>query len=281
MNIHDEFITAKDDYRLAATVYEPDDNPTQTVITINSATAVPRRFYRHLAQFLSEAGYTVITYDYRGIGDSAPESLRGFDVKITDWVLDIESVLDWAHETYQPSKLWHMGHSFGGQVAGLLPNTAKISAMTTFSSQSGYWKMQGGWQKPAVLFHMYVTFPLLSHVFGYMPWSKVASSEDLPKGVALDWARWCRHPGYLRGDTHLPLARYGEFNAPVLAYSFADDNWGTRESVDDMMSIYPHLERRHIVPSEFNLSAIGHFGYFRPTARILWEDTLEWWQEQV
>lgn len=230
---------------------------------------------------MTEADYTVITYDYRGIGDSAPESLRGFDVKITDWVLDIESVLDWAHETYQPIKLWHIGHSFGGQVAGLLPNADKISAMTTFSSQSGYWKMQGGWQKPAVRFHMYVTFPLLSHVFGYMPWSKVGSSEDLPKGVALDWARWCRHSGYLRGDTHLPLARYGEFNAPVLAYSFADDNWGTRESVDDMMGMYPQMERRHIVPSEFNLSTIGHFGYFRPTAQILWEDTLAWWQEQA
>ena len=59
-------------------------------------------------------------------------------------------------------------------------------------------------------------------------WSWFSSAEDLPKGVALQWSRWCRDRQYLLGDNALPLHRYDTFTAPVLAYSFSDDKWGTR-----------------------------------------------------
>ena len=65
-------IPARDGYALAATLYRPTGAARGAVI-VSSATAVPRRFYRHFAAELAGAGYTVVTYDYRGIGDSAPE----------------------------------------------------------------------------------------------------------------------------------------------------------------------------------------------------------------
>ena len=39
-------------------------------LLINSAMGVRRRFYRHLAGHLAEQGIGVLTYDYRGMGDS-------------------------------------------------------------------------------------------------------------------------------------------------------------------------------------------------------------------
>ncbi len=275
-------IAAKDGYPLAATVYTPDENSSGTVITINSAVAVHRRFYRHLASYLQGKGYTVVTYDYRGIGDSRPDSLRGFETKVEDWaLLDMAAVLDWVIENHDPQKLVHLGHSYGGQTAGLLPNHDKIAAMVTFSSQSGYWKLQGGSQKYIVPLHLNITFPVLSAIYGYMPWSKIGSAEDLPKGVALGWARWCRHPEYLRGDKSLPLERYQDFDAPVLAFSFDDDNWGTARSVDDMMRAYPNVERRHVKPDDINMKTIGHFGAFRPQAEMLWDEILTWVETQT
>jgi predicted alpha/beta hydrolase len=277
MNVENLIIPACDDYGLAGTVYQPNDNPTNTAVTINTATAVPQQFYKPFATFLAEQGYTVITYDYRGIGGSKPQSLRGFEANAEDWaLLDIAGVIDWVQDTYQPQRLFHIGHSYGGQVAGFLPNADKIDAMVTFSAQSGYWRLQGGNQKLAVLFHMYVTFPVLSHLFGYMPWSKLGPAEDLPKGVALGWARWCRQPGYVMDDSHLPLERYKEFKAPVLAYSFDDDNWGTKKSVDKMMSVYPNVERRHVLPGDVGMTSIGHVGFFRSKSAALWPDIVAW-----
>ena len=136
--------------------------------------------------------------------------------------------------------------------------------------------LQGGGQKLMVALHVYVTLPLLAHLVGYAPWSRLAAGEDLPKGVALQWSRWCRDRRYVLSDASLPLARYQTFTAPVLAYSFDDDKWGTARSVDTMMSAYPAVERRHVVPAGVGLDAIGHMGFFRPEAERLWVDVIEW-----
>ena len=269
----DLFIPARDAYPLAATAYG--DNSSQIAV-ISSATAVPRAFYANFATALAARGYQVVTYDYRGIGGSRPPSLRGFTARARDWALkDMQGVVDWARGQ-SPRRLVLVGHSMGGQVAGLLEDASNIDAMVTFSSQSGHWRLQGGAQKASVAFHVHVTIPVLSSVFGYMPWSRLGSAEDLPMGVALEWAHWCRQRDYLLGETSLPLARYDQFRAPVLAYSFDDDPWGTARSVDAMMRAYPHLERRHVRVADTDLSRIGHFGFFRSRARALWQDAFDW-----
>lgn len=98
----------------------------------------------------------------------------------------------------------------------------------------------------------------------------------MPKGVAQEWAGWCRNRDYILGDDTLPLERYKKFTAPVLAYSIEDDDWGTAEAVDAMMRAYPNLERRHLVPAEFGRDSIGHFGFFREGADDLWRDPVTW-----
>jgi predicted alpha/beta hydrolase len=118
--------------------------------------------------------------------------------------------------------------------------------------------------------------PFLSHLFGYLPWSRIIGGEDVPKGVALEWARWCRTPGYLLGDETLPLQRYGDFSAPVLAYSIEDDDWGTYQAVNAMMSAYPNVERRHLVPADYGREFVGHFGFFRQGSNDLWRESIDW-----
>jgi len=269
-------IAARDGLPLAARIY---GNPTaaRRVIIVNSATAVPQGFYRHYAAALAEAGYVVVTYNYRGIGGSRPASLSGFPARMRDWaLLDMAAVVDWSQSRFSPERTFMIGHSVGGQVVGLLDNMHHIDAMITLSAQSGHWRLQGGLQKPAVALHVYVSLPLLSHLLGYMPWSWFGSGEDLPKHVALEWSGWCRNRNYLLGDDTLPLDRYRSFEAPVLAYSFNDDNWGTPRAVDAMMSAYPNVERRHTAPADYGIDAIGHFGYFRPKSEALWAEAVEW-----
>jgi len=268
-------IRAADGFELAASVYAA--GTADTVLIVNSATAVPRRFYRHFASWLQARGVTVITFDYRGIGDSRPDDLRGFAAGMRDWaLLDMTAVLDWAAGEFRADKLVAVGHSFGGQAAGMLENAGRIDGLVGVSSQSGYWAIQGGLEPIRVGFAVMLLMPGLARLLGYFPWRLLAGGEDLPRGVALEWSRWARHPRYLLGDDSLPLDRYARFEAPVLAYSIDDDNWGTARAVDAMMQAYPNVERRHVVPGERGLPALGHMGFFRPGAEPLWEEVSGW-----
>ena len=278
-------IPALDGFVLAGTIFHPTSNANGAVIVISSATAVPRGFYRRFAQYFADVGYRVLTYDYRGIGESRPKSLKGFEAKMRDWgELDMRGVLDWVHETLQPTKLFHVGHSVGGQVVGLLPNHHLIDGMVTFSAQSGYWGYQPGSEKVRAWLFVTIVFPLLTRVMGYLPFSKMSSGEDLPKGVALEWSKWCRNKGYLMGDKTLEAVKnFGGFRAPILAFSASDDVWGSERSVNVMMGNYTgtQVERRHLEPKALGLKKIGHVGYFSPQAKeSVWAEVVEWLGER-
>jgi len=272
-----------DGYPLAATVYEPRIDK-QSVVIINAATGVPRGFYEGYARHLSQTGHVVLTYDYRGTGDSRPANLKGFPARMRDWAeLDMQGVIEWASRFYRPRRLLLVGHSIGGQAAGLLGNSEKISAMVTLSAQSGYWALVPSPEKYRIWFYVHLLIPILSWAYGYLPWSRFARGEDLPRGVALEWARWCRLPDYLFGDKTLgTLQNFRSFTAPILAYSFSDDAWGSRFAVDTMMARYTQakVERRHRTPQDADGNKIGHLGFFLPTAQALWQEVDQWIRDQ-
>jgi predicted alpha/beta hydrolase len=260
---------------LAASVFE---NPgSDTVVLVNAATGVPRQFYKYFADHLCDNGWTTVTWDYRGIGDSAPPRLRGFDVRMRDWALiDMQAIVDWLSSEFGPRRIFSVGHSFGGQGIGLIETPQRISALVGVSAQSGYWGVQGGFEKHRARFAVTFLIPVLTRLFGYFPWSRFAAGEDLPAGVALEWARWCRNRDYLLGDETLPLGRYEAFDAPVLAYSIEDDDWGTPRAVDDMMRAYSNVTRRHLVPANYGLEKLGHMGFFRQGSEQVWDEVVRW-----
>lgn len=261
---------------LSGTLFEAEGS--ENVLIVQGATAVPHQFYRRFAQFLQQNGVTTLTYDFRGTGDSGPKNLRGYAANCSDWGLqDMPATVNWARRTLRAKKVYLVGHSAGGQQAGLIDNPELVNAMVTVCAQSGYWKYQGGTEKQRVFAMMYFVFPVVTRLFGYFPWSRIANGCDLPKGVALQWASWCRHPHYLFSDKTLPLDRYKSFKAPVLAYSIDDDAWGTAVAVDALMQrAYANVERRHIIPSKHGLKKLGHMGFFRQGSETLWREVLDW-----
>jgi predicted alpha/beta hydrolase len=274
-------IAAGDGYPLAATTYAPEQRA-RGVVVINSATAVRRRYYDRFAQYLASAGFGVITYDYRGIGGSAPRPLRGFVASMREWgEVDQPAVLAHAAEWQPGVPLFVVGHSVGGQIFGLLRDPSRVQRVLMVAAQHNYW---GLWAPPRrwILWGLWHVFmPATSHLLGYFPSSKVGLGEDLPRGVALEWARWCRSPGALvqaiGGDA---ATRFAQYRGPILALSFDDDHaFAPRATVDALLRLYPsaRVEHRHLTAASLGLKKVGHFGFFRETASEHgWRMALDW-----
>jgi hypothetical protein len=78
-------IMASDGRRLAADLFRP-QGPVRAQVILHGATAVPRGYYAPFAQFLANAGFETLIYDYRGVGGSVAGSARDDDATMSDWL---------------------------------------------------------------------------------------------------------------------------------------------------------------------------------------------------
>jgi predicted alpha/beta hydrolase len=279
MAMPDLVIPARDGFPLAASVFGDGDGG---VVVVNSATGVRRHYYRKFAQYLAGHGNRVVTYDYRGIGDSGGEQTRhGLTARMRDWaLLDATAVLEWTGRSYPAQPIAVIGHSFGGQCLGLLENHQRIRRVVFVGAQSGYLGHFAAWQQVRLFLLWYFAFPLLTPVLGYFPGRRLGLGEDLPKGVALEWARWCRQRDYLMGDLGSQLPDYfGSFEAPILAFKISDDSYAPEKAVDALLTWYRRspITIRSVRPEECGVGAIGHFGLFREALRdTLWKEISDW-----
>ncbi|MCO5128958.1 MAG: alpha/beta fold hydrolase [Xanthobacteraceae bacterium] len=276
-----------DGYALAATLYLPRGKKHRAVL-INAATAVPRGYYDGFARYLARQGCAVLTYDYRGIGGSRPKgaaghkapSLRGFDASMSDWAArDITGAVGWMRERYRALPLVYVGHSFGGQALGLLPNNTEVTRALLISAQAASWKLMPPPERYRVyLFMNYVGAPVARAV-GYLP-GRLMGGEDLPKGVFLEWTRWVRNERYLLGDPALEArANFANYKAPLRALTFTDDSWAPRSAVELLCSAFTATapEIVSVTPIEAGVKKIGHIGFFRREHRgTLWRDAADW-----
>ena len=286
--IDDITFPAADGYVLGATLFLP-RGAKRHAILINSATAVPRKIYRGFAGYLARRGCAVLTYDYRGIGDSRqkslvgynqPKSLVGFKASMSDWAtLDVAAAVAWMRERYHDLPLSYIGHSFGGQALGLLANNGEVSRALLIAAQAGYWRLMASPERYRVFALLNFVGTPLTRLLGYAPgWSGIG--EDLPKGVFEQWVRWVMHKRYLFDDPDLKtLANFARYKGPLRALCLSDDPWATRPAVELLCSGFTSTkpEILTITPADAGATAVGHLGFFRREHRdTLWRGAAEW-----
>lgn len=258
-------LIAADGARIAARVYEAQGLVEGNVV-IGGAMGVRQEFYAPFAQWLASQGWRVTTFDYRGSGDSAPASLRGFQADLFDWTRDYEAAIDHAHQQLAGAPLYLLGHSLGAQLPGLLVNQHKVSGLLSVAAGSGYWRENAPKLRRMILWFWYVAVPLATRLCGYFPGRKLRKVGDLPAGVVLQWRRWCLNPRYSVGaEGELARVAYARARFPVLALSIVDDELMTLEGTHSLVSLYENAPHRieRIAPADVALRRIGHFGPFR------------------
>ncbi|MCB0842863.1 MAG: alpha/beta hydrolase [Bacteroidetes bacterium] len=261
---------------IIANIYPTQSQPEYAVI-MNSATGAKQSYFRYFAAYLAEKGILVITYDYSGIGQSAPESLVGYQTDLVQWGEDdMDAVVNFVVENYTYKKLVFVNQSVGGQIAPLCPSIHRIDGMVNVACSLPYWKLWPFPQRFVVLFNSLVMFPITA-LFGYFPGKKMGIMENLPKEVGRQWMRWVQQPHYLFDSVEGATEKFASLTFPLISYSFDDDTTSPKNTIEALNVYYRNCELtyKHIYPDDIGVKSLGHFGFFREKCRVLWDDLIE------
>lgn len=280
MSFVEHRLTVATDASIAMRVFTP-SQPAKASVVVCSAMAVEQGFYERFASWLAARGYLVATFDCRGIGRSAPASMRELDVNIIDWAReDCASVIADMKRRLPDAPLYWIGHSLGGQIVGLLEQREHVERAVIVASGSGYW-LHNAWPTLRMVWWLwFVVVPLAIRRAGYFPGRRLRKLSDMPAGVMLQWRRWCLQREYLFAVEEPQLReRYASLRIPMLSLSFTDDEMMSARSIHSLEQWYAGapLEARVIDPQAVGSRRIGHFGFFRSQfAATLWQPMLDW-----
>lgn len=274
-------IRCADGRELTATLFPHQTAERRGVLLLNSAAGVPQGFYRHFAGHFADLGYSVLTWDPRGIGASRNGPARHDPARMRDWAeLDLQAVLQAVVNQLQVpwAQISLLGHSAGGNLSGLAPALQQVPRLILLASGTCTWRLYPRHQWPRLLSAWAVLAPLLLRSLGFLP-ARLGIGHDLPPGVAWDWRNWSLAKDYLFSDAQLDTQGYRNYPGKILALSFSDDlAFAPQATVRDLLAHFPAAERqqRHIRPAEQGLKRIGHFGFFQAHNRVLWAQLEQW-----
>lgn len=280
-------IACKDGVTLGGHFWMNSSGRSSGTVIINPATGVAARYYHYYADFLSRNGFDVVTYDYRGIGRSRPERLRGCGYRWRDWgELDFDAVLRFAHAHNPAAPLLVVGHSVGGFLPGLAESGPGIHRMLTVGAQYAYWRDYARSRRASLFVKWHLVMPLLTALVGYFPGRKLGWLEDLPAGVANEWSfrRARMELNYPRETRDEVLRRFAAISAPILAIAVSDDELGTVAAIRRTLQYYRGASPTEVLlaPKDLGFDSIGHFSLFHSRhASGFWPDTLLWLREGV
>ena len=272
-------ITCQDNREIAATLYQGEINSQGQLIVINSALGVKQNYYCELAKFLTSNGYSVLTWDPRGIGLSSKTIAKDDDGRLRDWgQLDLTAVLNFVvdNKLAKWPDIKIIGHSAGGHLVGLSPEIGKIRNMVFICSGSCYWRLYPKRQWVKLLSLWYLIVPLVIKTLGYAP-GKLGIGHDLPKGIALDWRNWSINPEYLFDDPSISEHFYDKYEGKLSALGFTDDvGFSPPKTIEHLVQQFTNanvsIDIYH--PTELNQKKIGHFGFFKKHHKHHWQETL-------
>ena len=261
------------------------------VVVINPATSVAARYYYRFAAYLQHHGMDVLTYDYRGIGLSRPEELRGFEAGWLIWgERDFEAVLQWLSANRPGRSVDVVAHSVGGFVTGLAASAHRVRRVCMVAAQLGYWRDFHPAHRTRMWWKWQFVMPLLATLMGYFPGQRLGWLEDTPKGVVCDWTQkmrrledaWgCSGPERRLAERKQLVERCANMRAPILSIGIEDDAFGTRSALERLLGYFPFTERVHVrvAPEAVGASRIGHFAFFHDRfEHSLWPLALGWLQ---
>ncbi|MDP9954493.1 alpha/beta hydrolase family protein [Epilithonimonas hungarica] len=271
-------IITEDNYSLSVHIFEP-QNPNRKILLINSATGVKQQIYFSFAQFFSEHGFTVVTYDYRGIGLSKPDKMKGFEASMRIWgTRDYKAVTNYIKANFQDYQKFCLGHSVGALILGMNQDSEMFEEFIFVGTQNAFVGNLKFRTKIEAYLGFGVAQPLSTKLLGYFPADWFGLGESLPSGSAFDWRTLILN----KKSTNKLLEKSEDYSKNLTQKVFVvraeDDAWLTEKGVKSLLEdTYPDLKPtyRLIKTSESEKNEIGHINFFRSYNKRLWNIILK------
>ncbi len=269
-------ITTSDKVNLDAFLFEAKEAIKGTIL-LNPGLGIPKEFYQKYAAYLAEQGYSCLVYDYRGIGESGAQAPDKKVINLRNWgIVDMVATTDYLYQKYPEQKIYFIGHSIGGQVAGLMKNHHLIERFIFVNTTHGYWPLFNFPLNIFSAFMWYLHMPITANLFGYMPRSLTYRGIKMAKGVALEWAAWSRKKNYIAHyfGKNIPTNFYENITQNIDVIRFEDDPIAIPRTVNAMMAYYKNapIKMHAIDPKKSGAKRVGHSGFFSEKLGKPWWD---------
>lgn len=276
---------ARDGYELGGSLFASAGGSASDVALFACGGGISVAHYRHFLRGLAELGLPSFAFDYRGIGASRPaSSLRRFHARVEDWSEhDCGGALDWLRSRFPQAHILGITHSFGAVLLTSTPGVERLSAIGMIAPHTGYWGDYRPIYRLPMMLAWHVLMPAFARMLGYFPAGALGLGDDIPQGVALQWAGRLT-PQFRPAGTPEEVDRANRLLAirpaltlPVLAVCIRDDAFATPGAITRMLAAMPQAR-----PTTWDLDnsdtvrqAIGHFGFFRRRLReTVWREFL-------
>ncbi|PIB23547.1 alpha/beta hydrolase [Amylibacter kogurei] len=275
-------IQTSDGVSLAGTIYRG-ENPTIAIL-LSAGTGFPQQFYRNAARHLAGKGAVVLTYDYRGIGGSAPDDLANSSIDYPDWGrFDQPAALDCLADQAPDLPIMHLAHSVGGHFIGLMPNHGAIKRHAFVSVGTGYFGHHHKSYRMTEMYFWWGIGTISLAIYGYVKPILGWRGGALPPKLFKTWRRWSHRKAYFSSEYNSLMnpQHYADVTAPMQTWVFSDDPVATEKSSAAILACYsnaPHKILRRS-PSDYDQSHIGHDGAFRKGREKIWDECWDWFVE--
>ena len=113
-------VLTADQYELNTWIMEPigEQHKNVTIVIVGSD-AGNMGFSLPYAYYLLNAGYRVVTFDYRGFGDSTDFEFNPNNVYHSEYVTDFIAVMTWSREEFGTDKIGVLGFSMGTLISAV------------------------------------------------------------------------------------------------------------------------------------------------------------------
>lgn len=254
----------------------------KAVVLINPGTATKTSFYVPFSEFLVSHGYHVVLWNYRGFCDSKTTELKLCSYQYSDiGRYDIPAVIEHVKSYFPHLPLYCVGHSAGGQQLGIAKNCNQIDAFFAIAVSAGYFPAMPLSYRVKANFFFRIFAPFTGAIFNFIPAKKFRMMEDLPVEFTREWSSWCKERNLFFSEKFygksVPISTFQDFNIPIFVFTADDDEICTEQNLTNFWS---HVSSDKVITfrrykvSELPSKSIGHFGYFRKSNQLIWDDIL-------
>ncbi|RPA19761.1 alpha/beta hydrolase [Gordonia sp. OPL2] len=246
---------------------------TPPTVLISPAMAVPSRYYRPLAECLTEFAGWVETVPRRGVGDGARRPSRGHDWSYADEADDLAAAVTRARAQRPGHPVLVLGHSLGAHLCAMIGRRTDGSAPDAVVTVAASVPWYRHYSRGGLIEHATGTaVPVVTAVAGY--WPAPGFGAPAPRTLMREWARMVR-TGVTPFDDGPPL------RIPTLAVRLEGDRLVTPAAADHFERC---VERDVLSTWTYTIeecppgASTGHVQWVRSPAPVV-ERIVRWWAE--